>query len=99
MATNTDSALDVELANMKRKIEEIKKLQIILGNTFQTIPPKEKAKLIQQIDSTTRAVAQFIVQIKINEVFNSGTKFSIENLKQSLNMAQNQWKVILRKLE
>jgi len=99
VAIATDSEVDRELAGMKSKLEELKRSHMTLANTFQAMPPKEKARLILFIENTLKEITGFLGRMKTKEIYNSGTKFSIENLKQNLNSFTALWKKTLKTLE
>jgi hypothetical protein len=83
---------DRELREMKNLVESLSHNQRMFHNTFQTLKPKERINLMKKIEADQKKVESFIQAAKTKEIVNAGSKFSLENLKQSLMSFKVQWK-------
>src|SRR5258708_2214468 len=94
----TDNAFEIELNKTLQFAETLKRDQTALMNTFMQLPQKEKVLTIQKIQNGHKQIAQFIEKAKQQELYNSGIKFKIENLKQKLSALQSLWKKVENKI-
>jgi hypothetical protein len=99
MAIKTDNVLDQELVQMKSLLERLKQSQKVFSVTFQNLPPKERAKQIKQIQSDHRAMTSWLEKAKKTETVNSGTRFGVENLRQSFQAQLTLWRKTEKTLE
>jgi hypothetical protein len=99
MVITPDNEISIELGVLKNSMLQLVQYQRTFANTFQTLRPKDRAQMITKIESDQKKIAQFVEKAKASDVINSGTKFSLENLRQSLMTAKVQWKKTLALLE
>lgn len=90
----TDNEFEKELTRMTAFLETLKQGQTIYISTHAQLPLKEKVKLIQKIQADQKRVVQFIEKSKQEDLFNSGIKFKLENLKNRFSLLLAQWRKI-----
>lgn len=94
-----DSKLDIELAQMKQLAEIVKRDVRIFMTNYNNIPPKERANMVRGFQDSRRKISQFIEDSKKEEIINTGTKYSIETLKQARLFIDDLWRKLERMLE
>jgi hypothetical protein len=99
MAITSDNEVDRELAQMRLLAENLKRDQMIFSNNFASLPPKERALTIQRIQSGHKTLSTFLDKAKKSEVYNAGTRFALENIKQSLQTLSATWRKIEKNLD
>ncbi|MDZ4677313.1 MAG: hypothetical protein SGI74_07350 [Oligoflexia bacterium] len=99
MAVVSDNEIDRDIGKMKTFAAVLKKTLTIFSNNFKTLPPKERAQTIRHIQADQKTLLAFIEKSKTFEIHNAGTKFGLENLKQSLQTILTVWKKIEKNLE
>jgi hypothetical protein len=95
----SDNEIDHELAKMKVFAESLKKTISIFSNNHKNLPPRERALTIQKIHNDQKTLAAFVDKAKSTETFNAGTKYGIENLKQTYLSIVTLWKKTEKILE
>lgn len=73
----------------------LQRLQVQIRATiagFPTMPPKERAKNLSEIQKSIENMSRFFDKIKSSTVQNTGTRFAIENLKQSFFTVRTHWR-------
>ena len=88
----SDNEIDHELVQIKTLVESLKKTQTIFTNTYKTLPPKERAKILREVHSGHQKISAFLLKAKKLPMTNSGTKFAIENLNQTFQLMMVLWK-------
>ena len=99
MAFVSDNAIDSEIPKMKAFLENLKMRQTIFSNTFHMMPPKERARNLSQIQGDHKTLIVFLDGAKKLEIVNSGTKFGLENIKQSFQTLMTLWRRTEKSLE
>ena len=99
MAFISDNAFDSELQKMKGFLETIKRNQTIFANNFHTLPAKERARTLTQIQTDHKVIVAFLEKAKKVEIANSRTKFGLENIKNTFQTLLGQWRKIEKTLE
>ncbi|MBK9293675.1 MAG: hypothetical protein IPM57_04400 [Oligoflexia bacterium] len=94
MAFVTDNAFEIELNKMIALADAIKREENVLMSTFSQMPQKDKVQHILKITNSIKQIQSFLSKSKTDQIFNSGIKFKIENLKSRLFLIQTMWKKI-----
>lgn len=99
MALISDNTLDAEITKMRALCEGLRVKQTVFSNTFRNLHPKERAKLVKEIQADHKILQTFITKAKATQTTNSGTKFAVETLKQSFQTTMTVWRKIEKSLE
>lgn len=97
MAFVTDNAFEIELNKLLELAEVTKREQTILFSTFAQLPHKDKVAAIKKVTGAHKQIQKFIDKAKQQEIFNSGIKFKLENLKNKLALLYTVWRKIENK--
>ncbi|HEX4926109.1 MAG TPA: hypothetical protein VFV50_18595 [Bdellovibrionales bacterium] len=84
--------IDIEINAQKAALQRIQ-VQIratIAG--FAAMPPKERARNISEIQKSLENISRFFDKLKGSTIQNTGTRFAVENLKQSFFTVRTQWR-------
>jgi hypothetical protein len=92
MAANTLAPIDIELNGKKSELAKLRHQIQTLSANFNTMPPKERARNISEIQKAIEGFQRFFDKIKTLNIQNTGTRFAADTLKQSFFSVQGQWR-------
>ncbi|MEQ1876979.1 MAG: hypothetical protein ABL958_10065 [Bdellovibrionia bacterium] len=92
MAANTLAPIDIELITKKAVLQKLQiQVRTVITN-FWSMPTKERARHLNEIQKSLESFQRFFDKLKSANIQNTGTRFVADNLRQSFNSLQAQWR-------
>ena len=91
VAFRSDNPFELELSKNLTFLQSLKKEVTVFMSNHKTLPIKDRVLAIQKIQRDFKTIQSFIEKSKSEEINNSGIKFRLEGLKNSLISLQVLW--------